>query len=339
MASQTWTKTTSGTVQDTQGNNVGTGDGAGTITITANVEVGPATDTLTISEGVTVKFDAGFRFNVRCTAASGTFGTLDINGTSSEGVTLTSNAGTPAAGDWNGVLYFGGSTSFKTVAPVVNMQYCTVEYYTSISSQSAAGFVPNSFTAMNCNFYRYSSVAVSNQAGQGTTFPWNLTYCCFSQCQADGADNALQCISGGLPTGSDRAQMLIDHCSFNVDYNNNLADHFIIQVGNRSDATLKNSCIVSTNAGTREANIANLGTTDPQLTNNNNFYLTADAGGSEEYVADSSDQNVDPSYQDDTCSAPDLSPDAQVGSPDLYLAADDGIFVGAKMPYNYPTGS
>jgi hypothetical protein len=99
--------------------------------------------------------------------------------------------------------------------------------------------------------------------------------------------------------------------------------------------TVKNSVFVGANAGGGDCDSADIHATDTTFVNNNNFYQT-DADG--DYTPDSTDQDVDPSFLDDTCTAPDLSPDAQAGAPNLYSHADDGIYCGAVIPYNYPSG-
>lgn len=339
MADVTWTKTTSGTVQDTQGNNVGTADGAGNILITANVEVGPATEILTITEGVTVKFDTGYKINVRCTPASGTYGTFRTIGTVSEPVILTSSAGSPAAGDWNGIAHVGANVSYPTVAPRVELTMTTVEYVTNcIASQSGASYVPNYARATQCTFRHWSTTAIAHQAGQGAQFPWLISYCQFVVCPTEGL-TAILCSSGGLPTtASQYAQVLVDHASFLLDTDSNSQDAFAYNIGNRSTGYIKNSVIVVKNPGTQGGNIVTIGPTASTFTNNNNFYWTPDADASEEYTPDATDQNVDPSYADDTCTSANLSPDAQAGSPDLYIADSGGSYCGAVQPYNYPGG-
>ena len=85
--------------------------------VTANVNVYNGA-VLTIEPGCQVKFDAGTIIYFGLSGAS----TLNAAGTSLNPITFTSNAGTPAAGDWQGI-YFGASTSGATI-----MDYCTVEY-------------------------------------------------------------------------------------------------------------------------------------------------------------------------------------------------------------------
>jgi flagellar hook assembly protein FlgD len=71
---------------------------------------------LTIDPGVTIKFasGAGIEFNN---------GTLDVNGSSSDPVTFTSQASSPAAGDWKG-LEFGDYTP----ADDSTIDYAVIEY-------------------------------------------------------------------------------------------------------------------------------------------------------------------------------------------------------------------
>ena len=70
-------------------------------TVTGNVVVSSGV-TLTIDPGVTVKFDSGKVMEVE--------GTLVARGTSSEQITFTSSAITPAAGDWGYIKFKDSST-------------------------------------------------------------------------------------------------------------------------------------------------------------------------------------------------------------------------------------
>jgi len=82
------------------------------------------TATLTIQPGVVVKFQPstgifvgrnGYPLNYR--------GALNAQGTISESILFTSNAPTPAAGDWKGIYFRPGTNDGLTI-----LDYCTVEY-------------------------------------------------------------------------------------------------------------------------------------------------------------------------------------------------------------------
>ncbi|TAK61577.1 MAG: right-handed parallel beta-helix repeat-containing protein, partial [Bacteroidetes bacterium] len=79
----------------------------GTVTVNSGV-------TLTIEPGVTVKFDPGTQLIIA--------GALNADGKSDSLITFTSNAGTPAPGDWNSIEFQNGGN----VGSVFD--YCVVEY-------------------------------------------------------------------------------------------------------------------------------------------------------------------------------------------------------------------
>ena len=93
-------------------------------TVTGNVTVASGA-TLTIEPGVTVKFDSGKSLIVE--------GTLVAQGTSSDEITFTSSAASPAAGDWGYIKFTGSSVpaSFDGNGDYSSgsiMEYCTAEY-------------------------------------------------------------------------------------------------------------------------------------------------------------------------------------------------------------------
>lgn len=348
--SQTWTKTTSGTVYDTTGADVGSGDGAGTLTLTADVQIGNLAmtedETITITEGVTVKVPSGKKFSIRCNPAGGFIGTLRTIGTPSEPVVLTSAQASPSPGDWVGINYLRGDTAHPNVYPTAELTYTTIEYpQTCVLSQSGSGFVPNLLVANYCTFQRWSTAAISHQAGMGAYCPWKINYCQFIECSADAATNPVIFVStGGLPTSVIQyARVDVDHCSFLTYHNYNSDDIFLFNVGNKSVGSLTNSVIYHTNSGSKEGNILNIGVTASTFDSHHNFYWTPDAGGNEEYTPASSDQNVDPQYTNATCTTADLSPNGEARETDtdpyLYQADSSNWYVGAVLPYNLPSGN
>ncbi|MBI3578923.1 MAG: hypothetical protein HY089_05875, partial [Ignavibacteriales bacterium] len=74
----------------------------------------PSGRILTVQPGTIVKFNAGKMLVVA--------GKLLANGTSGSKITFTSNAGTPAAGNWNGIE-LQNSADVNSV-----LNYCVVEY-------------------------------------------------------------------------------------------------------------------------------------------------------------------------------------------------------------------
>lgn len=104
-------------------------------TATGNVSVLPG-DTLTIEPGVVIKFENGVDFTMH--------GTLLSTATSSDSIRFTSNAVSPNAGDWNGLLFSstGGGT----------LKYMVVEYAaTGIATSNSALTIRNSSFRANNN--------------------------------------------------------------------------------------------------------------------------------------------------------------------------------------------
>src|SRR3989338_9040584 len=75
--------------------------------------------TLTIEPGCLVKFDAYAALYIGYYSAA----TLNAAGTSGNPITFTSNVGTPAPADWQGIVFFNSTVDGSTI-----MDYCTVEY-------------------------------------------------------------------------------------------------------------------------------------------------------------------------------------------------------------------
>ncbi len=75
--------------------------------------------TLTIPPGCLVKFNAGTALYIGYYSA----GTLNATGTNGNPITFTSNAATPAPGDWQGIVFFDNTVDGSTI-----LDHCTVEY-------------------------------------------------------------------------------------------------------------------------------------------------------------------------------------------------------------------
>src|SRR3990172_7880936 len=67
--------------------------------------------TLTIEPGCLVKFDGGATLYIGYYSAA----TLIADGTSGSPITFTSNASTPAPGDWSGILFFNSTDDASTI--------------------------------------------------------------------------------------------------------------------------------------------------------------------------------------------------------------------------------
>ena len=117
-------------------------------TVTGHVTVASGV-TLTIEPGVTVKFDAGKVLEIE--------GELIAQGTSSDKITFTSSAASPAAGDWGYIKFEDSSTdaAFDNNGNYSSgsiLEHCTVEYggavgmeqdTANIKSDDASPFINN----------------------------------------------------------------------------------------------------------------------------------------------------------------------------------------------------
>ncbi|MBS3767407.1 MAG: right-handed parallel beta-helix repeat-containing protein, partial [Candidatus Cloacimonetes bacterium] len=103
--------------------------------IGGNIEVVDQ-DTLTISPGISIKFSTSTRMNV--------YGALIADGTDSEHITFTSNADTPAAGDWY-YIQFSGSE------PGSILDYCDVNYGGKSDGNIYIRGCEGNVTITNCN--------------------------------------------------------------------------------------------------------------------------------------------------------------------------------------------
>lgn len=86
--------------------------------VTGNIQV-HNNATLTIEAGCIVKFNPGTTLFF----GSGSGATLKAVGTSVNPITFTSNAASPAPGDWGGIRFYDHTDDTETI-----MDYCTVEY-------------------------------------------------------------------------------------------------------------------------------------------------------------------------------------------------------------------
>lgn len=350
MADVTWSATDSGNVQDTHGTVVGTADGAGNFTITSDVEVGwrsalpgASNDTLTIGSGVTVKMAAGLRIRVNVLpGVTDYYGTLIADGT-----VFTSNATSPAAGDWRGIEFVGNTIAESPALYArVRLTGCTMEYMqTGILSQNGAGEVSSSAICIDCTFRKFSVNAYAQTGGYGWAHPevaWWFVTCCFAVEAGDIPGAASIALIQNAVAGDTDKRVYIhhEHCSWSI--NCNSAGQVICLNANAWTASTLHDCILhGTNAGAGDVDGIKLTAGGISVQNANNFINcdNTDGGGTLTYSPHPDDQEgVDPSYTDETYPF-DLSPDAQAGDPDLYVADQFGGYVGAKEPYNYPASA
>lgn len=326
MANQTWTKTTNGTVSDTLGNNVGAGDGAGTITLTsATVQVTNG-DTLRIEEGVTIKMavTAGTERFLVTRNATGS-GLLKIVGTEAEPVIITSAAVTPAAGDYASFIELLNTVAASN--PRVEADWCIVQHaITGIVNLSSTQ--PCTVAMNNCTFRRISQSHV--QGGNpvsGAAGEWNFSECVFDKCPADGtnANNIIIC------TGSATMVQNYDHCSMSVQVDNGATEIEILQVSNGT-LTVRNSVMSGFNASvTRRVDMAIIVGGTSTLVVDWNMY---NAEGLGNYVPGANDTNIDPEFFDVSCSGnQDLRPNYDTG---VMTADEFGARAGALDAYNIP---
>ena len=94
--------------------------------LTAQVDTEPRsyTGTLTIGAGATLAFEPGSNAGFQVGTSSQP-GSLTINGTNADPVTLTSAAATPTAGDWPGLVFAPGAGSAGSVQSI---NHAIIEY-------------------------------------------------------------------------------------------------------------------------------------------------------------------------------------------------------------------
>ncbi|MEW5766312.1 MAG: right-handed parallel beta-helix repeat-containing protein [bacterium] len=142
--------------------------------------------TLQINAGVQVKFASGKNITLTCS------GILSAVGTSSNGITFTSNAGSPAAGDWRGIIFSGSGSSGSS------LRYCTLSYGGSPSLTTTRGMIECNNTGdtagptiSNCTIQYSDGYGIYTS---GTSSPI-ITVNTFSNC-----DDAAICSEAGTTT-------------------------------------------------------------------------------------------------------------------------------------------
>lgn len=144
--------------------------------------------TLQINPGVQVKFAKGKNITITCS------GTLSAVGTASSGITFTSNAGSPAAGDWRGIIFSGSGSNGSSLS------YCTLSYGGSPSLTTVRGMIECNNTGdttgptiSNCTIQYSDGYGIYTS---GTSSP-RITNNTFSNC-----DEAAICSEAGTTTTS-----------------------------------------------------------------------------------------------------------------------------------------
>jgi hypothetical protein len=132
-----------------------------TVAVTADLSIGgAATPTLTIAAGSTFKFATDTGISIGYSDP----GKLVLAGTSASRITLTSLAGTPGPGDWNGITVWYSSSA--------KIAYSTISYAGSTSASSSNGAV--SAVSNNDSLdIQNSTLSYSGQYGIGA--PCNST--------------------------------------------------------------------------------------------------------------------------------------------------------------------
>ena len=144
----------------------------------------------TINAGVTIYFDSAVNINF--------YGDLDINGSSGNVVTFTSNASTPDEGDYNEIFFVGNGN--------LTIDYAVFEY---ASTFRANGELDESqIININDSIFRYLDIGTNSF----TTADVNFSYCEF-QCRPT-TTNQGSAFSNATSTGWPVNTINIDHCYF-----------------------------------------------------------------------------------------------------------------------------
>lgn len=322
MANVTWDTTTSGAVVDTTGASVGTADGAGTVTIdaAANVLV-QAGFTLTVEAGVTVAFGASAGVLVRGTGGGGA---LDINGTMTQPVIFTSTAGSPAAGDWDGVALSVGNVADATV----DANWLILEYSTSGISAPTTASAGHIVSCTDCKFRHIAQSHITT--ANALTETWALTRCVFEKCTADqSTDSDLIAISG-----TSTVTLNVDHCTVYAEWNR-ANDIYVFNCGNVATMSVIDSIFEATNANTGDGLALELSGAGGGTFTSSYTWRTVDGDG--DFVAGATDTVQDAGFFDDgNCPGDlDLRPDHTTG---VSTADSSASLLGALSPYNTPSG-
>ncbi len=149
-------------------------DGVASLVINDSYEVVaptwvPAGDTLTVPEGVTLGFGSTSTLQID--------GTLDVQGVSGNVVTFTSVQGSPARGDWNGILLSSTST-------LSGFDYAWVEYATDALAIEA----PATASLSNSVIREFSANGVALAGAAGATISDTLIDNASGAAEGNGID-------------------------------------------------------------------------------------------------------------------------------------------------------
>ncbi|MFH1148713.1 MAG: right-handed parallel beta-helix repeat-containing protein [Pseudomonadota bacterium] len=188
------------------------------------------TGDVTIASGVTLTIEPGTRvlFAKNSDDQQGgwdsskseltVYGTLIAQGTASERVVFTSDAATPQADDWCGILFFGGQGT---------LDYCDIQYasYYAVYLDNASPVISHTIISQNAGYGVYcsslsnpiidgntianntydgvyiedSSATITNNTIQNNGQEWGSGVCCYSSSPQDGF---VTVISGNTISGS-----------------------------------------------------------------------------------------------------------------------------------------
>ena len=255
-------------------------------TVTGHVTVASGV-TLTIDPGVTVKLDSGKVLDIE--------GTLIAQGTSSDKITFTSSASSPAAGDWKFIRFnsSAASASFDNSGDYSSgsiLQYCTIEYAgygapypgstQAVRQESSTPFIDN------CTIQHNADGAI------GGTTPENSTTKITNNTIDDNAAHGIK-ISFGSGTTFTIDGNTVSNSTYVTGNNHGGGDGILPASGSGpATGTISNN-IVSGNAraGIR-TNTGSAGSFDVTISNNSilnngNYGLVTAAGGSSNALADS----------------------------------------------------
>jgi hypothetical protein len=131
------------------------------VMVSADVKIGGAAKpTLTLAAGSVFEFAADVGISLGYSAA----GSLNIAGTATSNVVLTSAAGTPGAGDWNGIILWSNSSAKIT--------YATISYAGSTTASSSYGAVS---LVSNDDSLEIRNSTISHSAEYGVGIPCKST--------------------------------------------------------------------------------------------------------------------------------------------------------------------
>ena len=221
--------------------------------VTGTIEVANGA-TLTISPGCLVKFDAGQGLNIGRLGA----GSLNATGTSGNPITFTSNAATPSPGDWQGIVFFGGTVNASTI-----LDYCTVEYGGNGSYHSDIYCQSASPTIKNCTIRNSSQHGIYCNDGSAPTLTNNTINNNGSFPISLFCNNLDTNVTGNTGSGNTPDAIEVRGANITASHTWVVQDFYFkvtgnIEVANGATLTISPGCLVKFDAG-QGLNIGRLG--------------------------------------------------------------------------------